>query len=83
MEILFYVVAGVIGAVCIVLNVAILLQKKRSAGLSGTMAGMGAGQTYYDKNKGRTLEGQLETWSKILGAVFMVLCLLLSFIIIN
>jgi len=82
MDILFYVILGVVGVVCLVLNVAILLQKKRSAGLSGTMAGMGASQTYWDKNKGRSLEGQLEMWSKILGAVFMALCLLLSFIMI-
>jgi len=81
MQVLFYIIASVIAAACILLNVFILMQKKRSAGLSGTMAGMGAsGQTYWDKNKGRSLEGQLEMWSKILGAVFMVLCLILSFI---
>jgi len=77
---LFIVIGVIIGVACVLLNVAILLQKKRSAGLSGTMAGMGSGQTYWDKNKGRSLEGQLEFWSKILGAVFMLLCLVLSFI---
>ena len=82
MEILFYAILVVIGLVCLGLNVAILMQKKRSAGLSGSMAGMGASQTYWEKNKGRSQEGRLELASKIMGAVFMVLCLLLSFIMI-
>ena len=80
MDVLFIVMAVVIAIVCVLLNVVILLQKKRSAGLSGSMAGMGASQTYWDKNKGRSREGQYETWSKILGAAFMILCLILSFI---
>ncbi|MDR1687508.1 MAG: preprotein translocase subunit SecG [Clostridiales bacterium] len=42
----------------------ILLQKKRSAGLGG-LAGMGQSQTYWDKNKGRSLEGSLEKYTKI------------------
>ena len=80
MNTLFIVIGAIVAVVCVVLNVTILLQQKRSAGLSGSMAGMGAGQTYWDKNKGRSLEGQLELWSKILGGVFMALCLLLSFV---
>jgi len=80
MNILFIIVGAVIGVLCVLLNVMILLQKKRAAGLSGAMTGMGGGQTYWDKNKGRSLEGQLEFWSKVAGGAFMAMCLLLSFV---
>jgi len=64
---------------CIGLMAVILLQKKRSAGM-GSVAGMGNADTYWDKNKGRSLEGNLERWTKIGGAVLLlftvVLCLI-------
>jgi preprotein translocase subunit SecG len=65
---------------CVGLVGAILLQKKRSAGGMGSIAGMGnVTDTYWDKNKRRSAEGALETWTK-LGAIFLailavVLCL--------
>jgi len=59
---------------------AILLQKKRQAGFSGNVGGMSGDKTYFDKNKARTMEGKLEKWTKILGAFFMVLSLVLGFI---
>jgi preprotein translocase subunit SecG len=55
------------------------MQKKRSGGM-GSVAGMGNVDTYWDKNKGRTLEGTLERLTKIgaisLGVLTIVLCLL-------
>jgi len=77
---LFVIICVIIGVACLLLNVVILLQKKRTAGLSGSISGMGANQTYWDKNKSRSLEGRLEFLSKLFGAIFMVLCLILSFI---
>ena len=73
-----YIILSVLYAIgCVVLITVILLQKKRSAGLGG-MAGMGGGsQTYWDKNKGRSLEGTLERFSKIGGALFFILSLAL------
>lgn len=65
---------------CVALITVILMQKKRSAGLGG-MSGMGGDtQTYWDKNKGRSLEGALENYSKILAGVLMVLSLVLCLI---
>ena len=60
---------------CGILITIILLQKKRSAGLTGAMAGMGGGssQTYWDKNKGRSVEGSLEKFTKIGGALFFII----------
>ncbi|MCL2187398.1 MAG: preprotein translocase subunit SecG [Defluviitaleaceae bacterium] len=60
---------------------AILLQKKRAAGGIGSIAGMGnAADTYWDKNKSRTMEGSLERLTKIGGVVLGVLAILLCLI---
>lgn len=75
-----YIVLGLVYIVaCAGLMTIILLQKKRSGGI-GSVSGMGNADTYWDKNKGRTLEGTLEKWTKI-GAVIIlgltvVLCLI-------
>jgi preprotein translocase subunit SecG len=80
MLVLFYILLVVFLLGCVGLVGAILLQKKRSAGGMGSIAGMGnVDSTYFGKNKSRTAEGALETWTK-LGAVFLavlavVLCL--------
>jgi preprotein translocase subunit SecG len=73
----------ILSALCILVNLAliviILLQKKRTAGLGG-LSGMGNAQTYWDKNKKRSLEGALEKYTKIGCAVSfalsMALCIL-------
>jgi len=59
----------------------ILMQQKKSAGMSAGAMGMGqsaGGDTYWDKNKKRSLEGKLERYTKIAGGVFMVLALVLN-----
>jgi preprotein translocase subunit SecG len=67
-------------AVSLGIIVMILMQNKRSSGLSGSLSGMGASsQTYWDKNKGRSIEGTLERYTKIGGAVLMILCLIMNF----
>jgi len=60
-----------------------ILMQKKDARLGGGMAGMSSGDssTYWSKNKGRSLEGTLEKYSKIAGAVFMVLSVVLCLII--
>lgn len=69
-----YIILSVVYALgCVALITLILMQKKRSAGLGSSMAGMGGGGgTYWDKNKGRSLEGTLEKYSKIGGFIFFV-----------
>ena len=81
MSVLYIILSILVILACAAINVMILMQKKRSAGLSGAMSGMGStSQTYWDKNKGRSLEGTLEKYTKIGGAVFMLLCLLMNLI---
>ena len=79
MTILYIILSLLYIGICGALMTIILLQKKRSGGI-GSVAGMGNVDSYWDKNKGRTLEGTLEKWTKIGGAtVFLltiVMCLL-------
>ena len=75
-----YIILGVLYILgCIGFMTIILMQKKRSGGI-GSVAGMGNVDTYWDKNKGRTIEGTLEKWTKIGGALLLIfsiaLCLL-------
>ena len=67
----------VFGAVLVVLAIAIsalvLLQEGNSQGLSGTIAG--GAETFFGKNKGRTMEAKLVKLTKIVGISFFVLAL--------
>ena len=75
MEILRYILMGMFVLVCIVATVLVLLQEGRSQGL-GAIAG--AAERYWGKNKGRSMEGNLEKWTKILMVVFFVLAVILN-----
>lgn len=75
MEILRYILMGMFVLVCIVATVLVLLQEGRSQGL-GAIAG--AAESYWGKNKGRSMEGNLEKWTKILMVVFFVLAIVLN-----
>ena len=59
--------------VCVALTAIVLMQEGKSQGL-GAIAG--AADTYWGKNKGRSLEGKLIT--KILCAAFMILAIVLN-----
>ena len=61
---------------CIGLITIILLQKKKSSGM-GSLSGMGGVQTYWDKNKGRSMDGMLEKYSKIGGVLLFIFTILM------
>ena len=48
----------------------------KQAGLTGAISG--AAETYWGKNKGRSMEGGLELATRILAVVFVVLSLILN-----
>ena len=75
MEILRTVLLVLLVVASVVLTVLILMQEGKSAGL-GTISG--AADTYWGKNKGRSMEGNLVKATKILVAVFFVLAMLLN-----
>ncbi|MGI5988976.1 MAG: preprotein translocase subunit SecG [Lachnospiraceae bacterium] len=61
---------------CIALTIMILMQESKDPGLSGVIAG--AGESYWGKIKGRTLEGNLVKFTTIGLVVFLVLGLVLD-----
>ncbi|MCI9535137.1 MAG: preprotein translocase subunit SecG [Lachnospiraceae bacterium] len=61
--------------ICLALIVIILLQEGKSAGL-GSISGMA--DTYWGKNKGRSMEGTLEKFTKAAAVLFMVLAVVLN-----
>ncbi len=61
--------------VAIVLTIVVLMQEGKSAGL-GTISG--AADTYWGKNKGRSMEGKLELITKILAAAFFILAIVIN-----
>ena len=63
----------------VLLCIIILLQSKRSGGL-GAINAASSSDTYWSKNKGSSMEGTLERYTKIGGALFMILALVLNLI---
>ena len=61
--------------VCIALTALVLLQEGKSAGLGAIS---GAAETYWGKNKGRSMEGNLLKITKGLAIGFMVLAVVLN-----
>ena len=60
---------------CIALTVVVLMQEGKSQGL-GAIAG--AADTYWGKNKGRSMEGGLVKATTIMGVLFFVLAVVLN-----
>ena len=76
MEILRLVITIIFILICIGLTVLVLLQEGKSAGLSGSISGIA--ETYWGKNKGRSVEGKLERGTTFLAIAFMVLAIVLN-----
>ena len=64
---------------CIGLTVIVLMQEGRADGLSGAIAG--GAETFFGKNKGRTIEQKLIKVTKALASVFFVLSLVATIIV--
>ena len=60
---------------CIALTVVVLMQEGKSQGL-GAIAG--AADTYWGKNKGRSMEGGLVKATTVMGILFFVLAVALN-----
>ena len=75
MEVLKTILTVIFILISIALTVIILAQEGKSAGL-GTIAG--AADTYYGKNKGRTIEGKLENGTKVLVVLFILIAIVLN-----
>ena len=60
---------------CIAITVVVLMQEGKSQGL-GAIAG--AAESYWGKNKGRTMEGGLVKATTIMAVLFFVLSIVLN-----
>ena len=61
--------------ICVALTVLVLMQEGKSAGL-GSISG--AAETYWGKNKGRSMEGLLVKITKVLAVLFMLIAVILN-----
>ena len=61
--------------VCVALTIVVLMQEGKSAGLGAIS---GAAETYWGKNKGRSMEGKLVKFTKYLAIGFMALAVILN-----
>lgn len=75
MEVLRVILTVVFIIVCIALIAIVLLQEGKSAGL-GAIAG--GAETYWGKNKGRSMEGALVKITKWLVVAFIVIAMVLN-----
>ena len=75
MEILRTILTVIFAIDCIALTVVVLMQEGKSQGL-GAIAG--AADTYWGKNKGRSMEGGLVKATTIMGVLFFVLAVVLN-----
>ncbi len=67
---------GVFILVCIFIAILVLMQESKQNGLPGAISG--AADTYWGKNKGRSMEGKLIMFTKILVVAFFVIAAVLN-----
>ena len=75
MSVIRWILTIVIIAVSVILTVIILMQEGQDQGLGAIS---GAAETYWGKNKGRSMEGRLMKFTVVLCVVFFVLTILLN-----
>jgi len=75
MSVLHLILTIVLIIDCIALTTLVLMQEGKSAGLGAIS---GAAETYWGKNKGRSMEGTLVKVSRIAAILFMVLSIVLN-----
>ena len=73
---LLRVLTAVFVLICLAITVVILLQEGKQAGLTGAISG--AADSYWGKNKGRSMEGALVKSTKFLAILFIVLAAVLN-----
>lgn len=75
MQALRIVLAVIFIIICIALVILVLMQEGRSAGL-GALSG--AAESYWGKNKARSMEGAMVTITKALATGFIILAVILN-----
>ena len=79
MTALQYVLAIVIILVSIAIIALVMLQESKQQGL-GAIGG--AADSFFGKNKGKTMDAKLVKFTKLIGAIFFVLALVASLLVL-
>lgn len=75
MAVLKIIIQVILILLCIALTALVLMQEGKSAGLGAIS---GAAETYWGKNKARSMEGKMVKITKYLAVGFMVLTIILD-----
>ena len=65
--------------ICLGIIAIVLLQAGRSAGVSGAIAG--GAETFFGKNKGRTIDAILGKWTAVAAVGFLITSIVLQIMI--
>ena len=65
----------------IAISIVILMQEGKSNGLGGAIGGMA--ESYWSKNKGRSMEGTLVKVTRVVAVLFIVLAVVLNLKVFN
>ena len=76
METAKFVMSIVQVVICVVLILVVLFQSGKRTGLSGGIAG--GAETFFGKNRGRTLDAKLEKATTFIAVAFIVCTLVLN-----
>jgi preprotein translocase subunit SecG len=66
---------------CVSIIIIVLLQSAKTQGLAGIVAG--GAESFFGKNKGRTIDAMLNKYTKIAAIAFLITSIVLQLIIIN
>ena len=67
--------------IAVVLIITVLLQHGKQQGLSGAIAG--GAETFFGKNKGRTIDGILSKVTSVLAVLFVISSIALSIVMMK
>ena len=63
----------------LILVIVVLFQSGNQQGLSGSIAG--GAETFFGKNKGRTIDAKLKKWTSIVAVLFLICSIALSLMV--
>ena len=81
MEFLGTVLGVALLVLAVFIVIAVLMQQGNSQGLSGSIAG--GAETFFGKNKGRTLDGILSKVTSVLAILFVISSIALSIVMMK
>ncbi len=79
MTALKFIIIGLQIVLALVLIAVVLLQSGSQRGLSGSIAG--GAETFFGKNKGRSLDAKLKKWTSVVAVLFLITSISLNLVI--